>query len=363
MPKRQFNQSIPLSVALMMISSFSSVMVAVHKASAQVVVALTGTVKWKPPGGRFNPVTVHMTLRQGSLLQLGEGASVEISCPDGQPVNWTTQGTSGLARICLPARTISGRIITPRTGAQDIPYAILPRATAILTNKLTLRWNAGIGSDSFTLTIRGQGLNWTQQVNRIDVCREQTCEFIYLGNPPLQTGTAYRLVIEADNGRSSAEETTGGLGFKLLDAAQSAEVNQISERIKAQDLSNISKALALANLYISYDLLSEAIQALEAIPQSQKTAEIYRQLGDLYRQIGLPLEAEVQYTESIKLAKAIGSKLELAAAQAGLGEVNYALGRREKAVQLLQAAKAIYQELGDRQQVSVLETRLTALHF
>ncbi len=357
MLKRQFNQSIILSIAFM-ISSFSSVMLVVNKASAQVVVAITGVVKWKPPGGRFNPVYERMTLRRGSLLQLEEGASVRISCPDGQRIDWTTQGTSGLARICSPARTVSGRIITPRNGAQDIPYAILPRATAILTNKPTLRWNAGVGANSFTLTVRGEGLNWTKQVNRSEVCSGQTCEFTYPGNPPLQLGTAYRLVIEADNGRSSAEETTGGLGFKLLDAAQPAEVNQILERIKAQGLSDISEALALANLYASYDLVSEAIQALEAVSQSQKTAEVYRQLGDLYRQIGLPLEAEVQYTEAIELAKP-NNKLELAAAQAGLGEVNYALGRRDKALQLLQAAKTAYEELGDSEKVNELEERLT----
>jgi len=359
MQQRQSNQSISISLALMlMIGSLGSAVLIAQKATAQVVVAVTGTVEWKPQGGtRFNPVSRDMTLRQGSLLRLSRGANVTISCPDGRSRPWTTQGTSGLNQICPPARTRSGTVITPRNGARDIPYAILPRATAILSNQPLLRWNAATGANRFTLTVRGRGLNWTTQVNKTEVCRGQICEFVYPGESPLQPGTSYRLVIAADNGRSSAEETTGGLGFRLLDATQTAEVNPIIERINAQNLPGVSKALTLANLYTSYNLISESIQTLEAVPQPEKTVEVYRQLGDLYRQIGLPLEAEVQYREAI--AQATNNPLELAAAQAGLGEVSYALDRREEAVRFLQAAKIGYEQLGDTERVTQLEERLT----
>jgi tetratricopeptide (TPR) repeat protein len=176
--------------------------------------------------------------------------------------------------------------------------------------------------------------------------------------PSLQPNTPYRLVIEADNGRSSAEETTIGLGFKLLDTAQVTEINQIVERINAQNLPEVSRALTLANLYTSYNLIADAIQTLEAVPQAEKTADVYRQLGDRYRQIGLPLEAEVQYQAVIALAGANRNPFELAAAQAGLGEVRYALGDRDDAVQLIRAAKTGYERLGDGEQVTQLEARL-----
>jgi hypothetical protein len=359
MRSRPFYSSTSLSLSLMaIVSSFSIVLSAIEEASAQVVVAVTGTVEWKPPGGtQFNTVARNMTLSQGSLLRLEQGASVTISCPDGDPKDLTTPGTTGLNQICPPARTTSGRIITPRNGTRDIPYAILPRATAILTNEPTLRWNAATGADSFTVTVRGQGLTWTEQVDRADVCNGQSCELKYSGEP-LQPGTSYRLVIEADNGRSSAEETTGGLGFKLLDTTEATEVNQIIDRIEVQNLSDVARAIALANLYASHNLISEAIQSLEAVPQPEKIAAVYRQLGDLYQQIGLPLEAEVQYLTAIELAEANDNILELATAQAGLGEVYYTLGRREEAAQRLQAAQKEYEKLGDAERATELEQRL-----
>jgi len=362
MPQRQINQTILLSLALLfMMSSLGSIMFAAQRVSAQVVMAVTGRAKWKPQNGtKFNPVSKNMTLTQGSSLQLEQGASVTISCPDGRLKDLTTQGVSDLSKICQrkTGKPVSGRTISPRNAAQDIPYAILPRATEILTPQPTLRWNPATGAKSFTLIVRGQGLNWTQQVNRSEVCQGQTCEFVYPGKPALQPGVAYRFVIAADNGRSSSEESTLGLGFKLLDATLATEVREIRDRINTQNLPDISKALAIANLYTSYNLIAEAIQTLEAIPTTERTAEVHRQLGDLYRQIGLSQEAEVQYLAAIQQAEANNSPLERATAQFGLGEVNYALGRRESAVQLFQSAKEGYEALGDIEQVTRLEERL-----
>jgi len=360
MNHRPMNQPLSLSIALMlMLGSVGSVIVAADKTTAQTVVAVTGTVEWKPPGGtRFNPVSRNMTLRQNSLIRLSQGASVTISCPHGYSSPWSTQGTTGVTQICPPARPTSGRAITPRNGAQDIPYAILPRATVILNPQPTLRWNAATGADSFTLIVRGRGLRWTQPVERAEVCQRQTCEFVYPGELALQAGVDYRFVIEADNGRSSSEESTPGLGFKLLDTTLATEVHEIRGRINAQNLPEVSKALAIANLYTSYNLIAEAVQTLEAIPTTERTAEVHRQLGDLYRQIGLSQEAEVQYLAAIQQAEANNNPFERAAAQAGLGEVNYALGRREAAVQLFQSAKEGYEALGDVERVTRLEEQL-----
>lgn len=357
MPSRQLKPSVPLLLALVLaISGIFSAIFTPRKANAQVVVAVTGTVEWKPQGGRtFHPVSPDMSLRQGSLLRLERRASVTISCPNGQPEDWTVPGVSGLNQIC-PSRTTSGRTITPRTGIRDIPYAILPRATAIFSKQPILRWNAPIGADRFTLTVRGRGLNWTIPVEGVDVCQDQTCEFVYPGTPELQPGTSYRFVIETNNGRSSAEETTPRLGFELLEETKASEVNQGIESIEAQNLSDPLETLALANVYTFYNLISDAILILEDVPQSDKTVEVHRQLGDLYRQIGLTLEAEVQYLEAIAIAT--DHPFELAAAQAGLGEVSYSLGRRDEAVQLLQTAKAEYEQLGDVEQVAELEERL-----
>lgn len=361
MQKHLMNQSLSLSFTFILVfGGIGSVVLTTQKVTVQVVVGVIGIVEWKPERGtRFNQVSSNMTLRQGSLLRLSQGGSVTISCANGRLTTWTTQGTSGLTQICSPPRTVSGRVITPRNGERDIPYAILPRGTAILSNQPVLRWNASVGANRFTLTVRGQGLKWTTQLNKADVCRGQTCEFMYPGEPPLQPGTSYRFVIDADNRRSSEEERTVGLGFKLLNAVDATEVRQTSERIKAQNIPDVSKAVALANLYISYNLISESIQTLEMIPKLEKTAEAHRQLGDIYRLIGLPLEAEVQYREAI--ANATNNPFEFVSAQVGLGEVKYSLGGRDEAVRLFQDAKAEYERLGDIERVAELEQRLATM--
>lgn len=350
--------SLPLALILML-CGFGSIM-ATQRATAQVVVGVTDLVEWKPQRGTtFHRVTTNLPLRQGSLLRLGQGGSVTISCSDGRARTWRTPGVSGLTQVCPSPRPISGRIITPRNGGRDVPYAILPRATAILSNKPMLWWNAATGANRFTLIVRGRGLNWTKQVNKSEVCRGQICEFAYPGEPALQAGASYRLVIEAENGRSSAEETTAGLGFRLLNSTEVNEVNQSIELVKAQNLPDLSEVLALADVYISYNLIAEAIQTLEAVPQAEKTAAIHRQLGDLYRGIGLPSEAEVQYRAAI--AQATNHPFDLVAAQLGLGEVSFSLNRRNDAIQLLRAAKTGYARLGDIEQVEVLERRLAEM--
>jgi len=211
------------------------------------------------------------------------------------------------------------------------------------------------------VTVRVRGLQWTEEFSREQICQNGICEVVYPGEPPLQPGVSYKLVIEADTNKSSTEDTTGGLGFKLIELDEAEKVKEIAQRIGEQDLSDKLKALALADLYAEYELIAEAIETLEGLKQEEKIAPASRLLGELYRRIGLVLEAEVQYIEAVKLAAAAENREELAAAKAGLGEVRYSRGAREEGVALLEEAKAIYEELEDLQRVGELEERLAEL--
>jgi tetratricopeptide (TPR) repeat protein len=148
----------------------------------------------------------------------------------------------------------------------------------------------------------------------------------------------------------------------LIESERAEEVQEIARRIEEQDVPDEYKGLALAELYAGYDLTAEAIEKLEALEQAEQIAPVYRLLGDLHRQIGLVLEAEVQYLEAVKLAEATENLDELAAANVGLGEVRYARGNREEGMSLLEEAKAIYEQLEDRERVSTLEERLAQLN-
>lgn len=257
--------------------------------------------------------------------------------------------------------------IPPRPGNRDFPYVISPRSTSLLTNRPALQWNLAANARNYTVTVRAsrrEELSWTQQVSADQVCRELTCELEYPGDrPPLEAEVNYTLVIAADNDSTSEEESTAGLGFLLIEPVRATEVNEAAQRIEAQSLPASEKSLDLASLYYSNELIAEAIQVLISLPQSEKTTEVYLWSGGLYRIIGLTLEAEVEYSKAIELAEASQNKLDLAKAQVGLGEISYALGRRNDAVRLLKAAKAIFEELGDTQRVSKLTERLAELNL
>ena len=328
-------------------------------------IIVKGTLELQREGAsRFVPASPYTELRLGDLIKPAPGASVEVLCEDGKIRSVQPGLTSGLNGICpspRPRAPDSSQTVVPqRAGELTIPYIISPRATLLLSDKPILRWNDATGGKTFTVKVRGQGLNWTNPVSRAGVCIGNTCELVYSG-PPLQQEVSYKLVVETDTNRSSAEETTGGLGFKLIDAAKATEVQTIARRIKQQDLSAQARAIALADLYGEYNLVAEAIASLEELVKNQKLASAYRRLGDLYLRIGLAREAEVQYLEAVKLPQEGIEIEELAAAKDGLSKVSLTLNRRNEAVRLLREALAGYEQLEDSQRVNELKERLREL--
>ncbi|MBD1932592.1 MULTISPECIES: tetratricopeptide repeat protein [Cyanophyceae] len=316
------------------------------------ITAFTGTVEIKRNGQQsWEQVSVGTKIVLGTLLRKKSGATVKIRCGNGTPSEPVPDDLLvGLRYIC-PTQVMS-------PGDPRIPYIISPRDTLILTDTPILRWNAAADASSFTVTVRGRELEWAKQVSREEVCHDNRCEFVYPGEPPLQPDVSYKLVVEADTGRNSNEETA--LGFKLIDAEQAETVQALAQNIQEQDLSDLLKALALANLYADQNLVALAIETLEAFikdveaagvfNQPAELSAVYTQLGELYRWIGLFREAEVQYQKLVALA------------EVEVGEVRWSLGKRKEAIDSLEKAKAIYEELRDKQRVSELEERLTEMN-
>ncbi|WP_424101986.1 tetratricopeptide repeat protein [Moorena producens] len=327
------------------------------------IVETTGRVELEREGwSRFHPVPNYTTINPGDLVRPASGVRVKVFCDHGKIRSVTAGVTTSINAICLPPRTkSSGGIVRPRLVSPDIPYIISPRATNLLTDKPTLRWHDATDASRFTVTVRGRGLNWTQEFSRDQVCQDGICQVVYPGSKPLKPGVDYKLVVDTDTNSSSTKDSTGGLGFNLIYSDQAKKIKVMAGRIKEQNLPKEFKPLALADLYADDDLKAEAIEILEGQENDQKIVPIYRLLGDLYRRIGLVLEAEIPYLEAVKLAKATDHWEELAAAKAGLGEVNYARGNRQEGVNLLEEAKAIYEQFGDRKRVGELEKRLEEL--
>jgi len=249
----------------------------------------------------------------------------------------------------------------PSINLQLIPHLISPRDTALLNVQPTLRWNALPGATRYTVKVRREDegeVIWETQVS--------TSEVVYAGEA-LKPGIDYLLIVEADKGRSSEEESLPGRGFRLLEAPVALRVREEIEQLRQQGMTEKEEALAVAELYSKSKLRAEAIETLERlIAGGIEDAEVYRRLGDYYRRVGVLLVAEGRYLKAVELAGG-GEREEEAAAKAGLGAVYTRLGNNEKAVRWLTEARDIYIELRDNtdlkdgQRVQQLERRIQQL--
>ncbi|AOY82136.2 hypothetical protein BJP36_21750 [Moorena producens JHB] len=232
--------------------------------AAHRIVEATGKVELKRQGSsRFRPVSKGTELCPGDLLKPSSGVRVKVLCENGNTRSVPAGVTTGINAWCPPPRTRNGRkrTLTPRLPESYIPYIISPRATLILTDKSTLSWHDATDASSFMVTVRGRGLNWTQELSRDQVCQKGICQVVYPGR--LKPGVSYKLVVKTDTNRASTEDSTGGLGFKRIESDKAKEIQVIAGRIKEQNLPKEFKPLALAELYSDYDLRAEAIETLE----------------------------------------------------------------------------------------------------
>lgn len=292
-------------------------------------------------------------LNAADKIQLGAGASAKIQCSNLEIWNVPGGQISSIPEWCsggtVFVRPNSSRVPSRNIFDSTIPYLISPRGL-LVGNQPKLRWNEVSGASSYKVTIlEGSKEIWSTETSNTEI--------IYSGSSVLEPGLGYEVVVEADNGTSSATEGTNG--FRLLDESEAQPILTQAEKIKQQGLSQESEILALAYLYQSHDLNAEAIEILEELvaAETQKTI-VYRLLGDMYRQTGISILAKERYESGLAVAEAEGNLKEKAAIQAGLGETEYVLGNEDEAVDWMKQAKEGYAGLGDELKVQELEQRI-----
>ena len=234
-----------------------------------------------------------------------------------------------------------------------IPYIISPRKTKILNKQPLLRWNKVPKATNYTVLLRASsGVIWQQEVSNTEI--------LYPGNPPLEPGEKYSLVIVANNHTSSQNEGIFGLAFSLIAPNESQEVKAAVAKISQQELPQDVRAITLVYLYRSYNLFAKAIETLEMlVEQGTETTLVYKLLGDSYRQIRLNLKAKDAYVKAVELATDADIE-DKAEAQASLGDVYIVLKDIDKAIDSFDRAMAQYKFLGDLEQVKRLNQKLAS---
>jgi hypothetical protein len=291
------------------------------------IIQVQGDVRLnRSQGNAFRP-TAGTRVYPGDKLWVAGGKAI-VQCAD-----LSVQSVEAARRQVIPCPTATNSIQCtpglykcPHRGdgiawLENIPYIITPRRTALLDDKPTLRWNAVPEATSYTVSVEGEGVDWTTQTNQTEI--------IYPGKSPLQPGESYLLTVMADTGASSLDGAVipGGMSFTLLSKSQAQHVRTEAEKIAQQDWTESAKAIALANLYIENGLIADAIATLETLVASgTETAPIYRTLGDLYfNYLALVPQAGTYYTKAVELADPNDVE-EQKAAQEGLAKVRQSLG-------------------------------------
>jgi len=233
-----------------------------------------------------------------------------------------------------------------------VPYIISPRSTKLLNPLPVLHWNAPPGAASYTVELRGGEITWQQEA-------VTTPSLAYPGEPPLEPGVTYLLVVTDDRGRSSQDEGARGLGFSILPEVEAEKIIQQRDQIIGLELSEPARQYALAQYDASQGLIAEAIERFEQLVASgSEEAAVHQALADLYAQIGLWLLAEARYTTAIALADQQQNLEILAAGRARLGEVKLKLGKTAEASDLLTQAKNDYETLGEIERAAELNQLL-----
>ena len=329
---------------------------------------------------KYQPaVTVGTTLDQGDLLFPAQGVRVMVVCPDLTKRPVSAGVPSGLKTICpvwtvVAAKGPQSPGVLGGTNAQ-IPYLIFPRHTLVLSNTPIFRWNAVQGATQYTVKLAGPtGMVWEKQVKGHQV--------LYPGTPPLEPGATYALTIQTNTGKTSEEEKSANLDFKVLRPSQADTIKTEAEKIISQNLSKEVTAMLLADLYStyilpesvistygltssnfrSYNLTGQAIATLETLVRQGKAAPIvYRALGDLYWQSGLANLAADHYLKAIELGKEPQDMEERTLAQYGLGEVYAATDNTNQAIRWYNQAANGYASLGYTQRADFLKQQIESL--
>ena len=308
----------------------------------------------------YNNTSFGVILQRGDLLYPDSDTKSVVLCDNFTLWDVPAGMPSGLPSGCPSA---SDPIITrgkSEIGStrgdynSQIPFIISPRATKILTDTPTFQWNPIEGSSSYEIRLLGESIEW--ETSTSDTSIE------YPGNPPLKSGVTYLLIIESNNGKSSAEEQVPGLGFKLLDNISTQEIEEAAEYLKGLSLSSESEKYALAHIYIRYELFYEAIELLEElVNEGSNKPSINNTLGELYLAIGLDKHAKEKFQDAYNFTKSTIDKEGRAEALVGLSVANLNLRKSDLAISNLHDALNVYKELGDDQHITEIELRLSEL--
>ncbi|NET58267.1 MAG: hypothetical protein F6K47_19550 [Symploca sp. SIO2E6] len=355
---------LPIAYCLLPSAFLQTAVAASLKVANGQIIQIKGDVQLKRSDGRIILPQAGTKIYPQDQLLTPNGGEVLVQCNDLSTFSVEGYGEKRLndCASAKPPECTPGVYKCPHRGEvmawndSAIPYIISPRRTKLLNAQPRLRWNRVSGATNYTVSIKGEGVDWKTQV--------KDTQIVYPGEQPLQPGGQYLLIVRADTGTSSVEEPIipGGLGFSLLEATEAQVVESQAAAIAQEPWTEEAKTLALAHLYLKEGLTVEAVEMLEdLVNRGIKTAPIYNRIGEIYGNfLALATQAKNYYTQAVEVADSNDIE-EQTVAQDRLGQIEAKFGDQNEAIRLLTLARDGYQLLGDTERVRKLEKQLREL--
>lgn len=346
------------------------------------IIEATGSVELRRSGwSDFHPTNTGAVLYYGDLVWPTANTRLVILCDNSTTWRVPAGVPSGVSNGCssrpyLTSRGLRGdraglSMLSPVSNPIEtqVPYIISPRRTWLMSDRPALIWNPVPGVETYRVRLQGPDLTWETTVNEAQV--------IYDGETPLDSGVTYLLTVETPDGRSAWSEQASeqlnqlhqdrgflyrddasqitGLGFSVLPALDVEAVQQAIAEIQSENLPEEAEALAIADLYIQYELFADAISGLEALVESgSQTAVVYSTLGKLYGYVGVNALAIERYQTAVDVAKTAGDLENQILAQAELAQIHALMDNAAEAEQLLNHALVSYARLESSQRKTEL---------
>jgi len=304
-------------------------------------------------------------VRRADQLRVRSGGNVGIVCNNETRERRFPAGTYTVGDYCTESSSSrTGRRRPSREVNGTVPYVMSPRETALLPGTVpTLSWNPVAGAQTYQVQVYANPTQplWTATVSGTSAAYD---------GPPLEPGVRYLIEVRSDTGLSS-NALGAAVGFRLLLPSEAEPILAETEALRAAGLNEDATAIALALLYSNsptaagpnpLTLTQAALTVLEdRIEAGTDNGLIYVLQGDLYLSIGLTPEAQARYRQGLALATESGQLQGQAGAWDGLALLAQERGDIETAIAQTQQASALYDVLGDTEQVAALAERLDFL--
>ncbi|GAX38946.1 hypothetical protein [Nodularia sp. NIES-3585] len=257
------------------------------------------------------------------MIKPVKGSMVKVICYNRKIVEVTQNNRA--SQVCLESAAQPRKIciLNSQGNCNDTrapeekrnPTLIAPYVGRIINPRPKLSWLDVPGATSYIVQVQGSGVNWSRIV-----------QSTYLEYPSsesaMEWGRIYKINVIANEGDEPVSASSSVA--IVLSEEEAQEIKSVVEQIQALNLSADELAIDLDAVYMSKNLLTEAIGVLEArVDNGSTNPSIYRKLGDRYLDTGL-LEtnsraaARKAYAQAKNLAQKKNNTHELAKVQVGV---------------------------------------------